>query len=168
MFNTFVINLGYVESTRLSQFIFTHDEGFETVTAGMKSIRSVLVEIAKDEQARKMKRKSASACCVKNATAKFCPECGTSLAAVIEDDSEYYYRCAEIFDDMLSMSIDSISDQGMWDVFEDAGWNLCGTDPGELDPSRVFVWSVYRWVEDEDEYLEWFVQGKTYSNRQDE
>ena len=64
MFNTFVINLGYVESTRLSQFIFTHDEGFETVTAGMKSIRSVLVEIAKDEQARKMKRKSASSCCV--------------------------------------------------------------------------------------------------------
>lgn len=163
MLNTFVIDLGYVESSRLARFTFSHDEGFETVLDGLKSIRSALVEIVKVQRPSK----KFSACCLKaKGKDNFCPKCGTNLLQSQEPgEEEYYYRCAEIFDNMLGMDIDSASDQYIWDKFEEAGWNLCGEDPGKNDPSRVYVCHVYAWIEEEDHFLEWYIQDKSYSNR---
>lgn len=159
MFTTFVIDLGYVESSRLARFTFSHDEGFESVIDAMKSIRSVLVEIVKD-------RDRTSKCCLKqDEGVKFCPQCGASLRNRKSSDEDYYNLCADQFDKMLSMDIDSASNECIWDPFENAGWNLCAEDPGKMDSSRVFVWNVYRWMEDEEEYLEWFIHDKMYSNR---
>lgn len=164
MFYTFVIDLGYVESSRLAKLTFSHDEGFETVLDGMNSIRSVLVGIAKAEHPAK----KLDACCVKaqKSNANFCPKCGTSLLAVEDSEDEYYYRCAELIDNMLGMTIDSASDQNIWDAFEEAGWNLTADDPGKQDLSRVFVQHVYAWMEEPDHFLEWFVGDKSFINRE--
>lgn len=168
MLKTFVIDLGYVESSRLARFTMTHDHGFDNVIEAMKDIRKILVEIVSGHSFDLDKETPRQSCCQnaleQNPAANYCSTCGDNLLKPVKkEESAYYGLAADLFDDMLSMDIDAAAD--ICNHFEEHGWGFYEEDPGKQDPSRAFVWGVMGWIIRES-YLEWYIQDKGFSNRE--
>ncbi len=165
----FILDPGYVESSRLSTMLVQHAEGFEDPLTAMESFRQILVDYVTPPD------KQLTECCQgtidEYPKATYCHECGSRLTKTVLEPRILNLKVAEAFDRLSGMDIDTASDVGLWDLFEEAGWELVGDWKNLIKyPQHVVsVWHLLTWMEDgggAKSYLEWhFPDGKTGSNR---
>lgn len=134
-FTNFTLFCGYVESQSLASIVLGHETGFDDVMTAMEDIRSVCLSIVLSR---------VKSCCSKSKT-NYCPTCGKQRSALYSKSNSNYHA-AELFRSLWQSNIDSASDEGIWEAFEEKGWDLCGN--GAEGKSATVV-NVDRWIEED-------------------
>ncbi len=166
-YHLFVLNPGYVESTRLSVMIVHHVDGFENPIEAAESFRQVLVDYVTPPD------RQLNECCQSTIDefpqASYCHECGNRTKKTILAPRVLNLKVAEAFEQLAGSCIDSASDCGMYELFEDAGWELSGDCFHLTKYPFIFIWNLYHWMAEgggDQSYLEWhFQNGKSGNNR---
>lgn len=112
---TFIMYMGYAESSLFPCLILEHRTGFNSVTEALHNLGSAFREAYKSEE-KYYSRLHLHKCC-EGKTSNYCPECGESLQShMIDEDTlkviVYQY-----------MTLQAHESGEYWEELEEHGWN---------------------------------------------
>lgn len=112
---TFVMYMGYVESSLAPCLILKHRKGFKTVEEALKSLGTAFYEAAATEEEYLSKYRLRECC--KDKTSDFCPMCGTELKFRNIDEEKLTHSVYRY------MSLQAHEGYEYWESLENHGWN---------------------------------------------